>query len=720
MIKKNLHNQMIKKAILLSGLLFWAGCLLLKSQPINRQALVERHNVVNKVFDSLSSLSVGNGAFCFTVDGTGLQSFPESYDKGIPLGTESEWGWHSFPNTGNYRFEESLKTYNFNGRDVTYGVQSSEQGRNKEAADYFRQNVHRLQLGNLGFDIIKTNGTLATKEDIHFINQVLNLWTGEIKSTFSIEGKLVEVSTFAHQNKDIISARVTSSLLKEGRLLIKLRFPYPTGAFVDCGDNWEAPEKHTSFIQKQSAQFVSITHTLDTTSYKVELQMDKPANLIKKADHYFQLVPKQNDGTFSFSCGFSEHGITILPTYSETRLNNEKNWKHFWTTGGAIDFSGSTDKRAMELERRIVLSQYLTKIQCSGHYPPQETGLTYNSWYGKPHLEMHWWHAAHFALWNRIDLLENSLSWYADIAGKAKAIAQRQGYKGLRWPKMTDPAGNESPSSVGAFLIWQQPHFIYFAELCYRDHHDIKTLQKYKDLVFATAGFMASYARYDSTTHRYILGKGLIPAQECFKADETFNPIFELSYWRWGLNTAQQWRVRSGLARNKEWDNILNSLSDLPQQNGIYLPAENATDAYTNLKYRTDHPIVLGTYGMLPYPAGLDTAVMNRTFDWVWNNWNWKATWGWDFPLTAMAATRLGMPEKAIEALLMPIKTNTYLNNGHNYQNERLRLYLPGNGGLLSAIAMMCAGYDGCKVVNPGIPKNKQWKVKWEGLSKMP
>jgi hypothetical protein len=33
---------------------------------------------------------------------------------------------------------------------------------------------------------------------------------------------------------------------------------------------------------------------------------------------------------------------------------------------------------------------------------------------------------------------------------------------------------------------------------------------------------------------------------------------------------------------------------------------------------------------------------------------------------------------------------------------------------------MMCAGWDGCKVKNPGFPKNGQWKVKWEGLQKMP
>jgi len=68
----------------------------------------------------------------------------------------------------------------------------------------------------------------------------------------------------------------------------------------------------------------------------------------------------------------------------------------------------------------------------------------------------------------------------------------------------------------------------------------------------------------------------------------------------------------------------------------------------------------------------------------------------------------------------MPIKTNTYLINGHNYQDDRLRLYLPGNGGLLAAVAMMCAGYDQSAAPLPGIPKDGSWKVRWEGLKKMP
>ena len=88
--------------------------------------------------------------------------------------------------------------------------------------------------------------------------------------------------------------------------------------------------------------------------------------------------------------------------------------------------------------------------------------------------------------------------------------------------------------------------------------------------------------------------------------------------------------------------------------------------------------------------------------------------------MVAMSAARLNMPSKAIDALFMPVQKNTYLPNGHNYQDKSLRLYLPGNGGLLAAVAMMCAGWDGSKGPAPGFPKDGTWKVKWEGLKKMP
>ena len=351
--------------------------------------------------------------------------------------------------------------------------------------------------------------------------------------------------------------------------------------------------------------------------------------------------------------------------------------------------------------------------------PAAGTGLTYNSWFGKPHLEMHWWHAVHFALWGRPELMERSLDWYFTVADKARRLAARQHFEGIRWQKMTDNNGDEAPSSVGAFLIWQQPHFIYMAELMYRHRSDPAVLNKYKDLVFATADFMASFPAYDSVKQRYNLGRGLIPAQECFDPVTTFNPTYELAYWHWALNIAQEWRKRLQLPRQRKWDEVLSKLAPLPQQNGVYLATESTPDCYTNERYLTDHPAVLGAYSTLPAANGLDTTVMKNTLQLVWDKWKWDHTWGWDFPLVAMTAARLHLPGKALDALLMPVRTNTYLLNGHNYQDGRLTIYLPGNGGLLSAVAMMCAGVDADKQINIGFPADGSWKVRWEGLKKM-
>ncbi len=124
--------------------------------------------------------------------------------------------------------------------------------------------------------------------------------------------------------------------------------------------------------------------------------------------------------------------------------------------------------------------------------------------------------------------------------------------------------------------------------------------------------------------------------------------------------------------------------------------------------------------GVLPASPLVDEGIMKSTFLHILKISGLGIHLGLDYPMMAMTATRLGMPEEAIDALLMPVQKNTYLKNGHNYQNQRLRIYLPGNGGLLAAVAMMCAGYDGCQTATPGFPHNGNWKVRWEGLSRMP
>ena len=285
---------------------------------------------------------------------------------------------------------------------------------------------------------------------------------------------------------------------------------------------------------------------------------------------------------------------------------------------------------------------------------------------------------------------------------------------------MVSPDGRDSPSGIGPFLIWQQPHPIHFAELVYRQRPGRATLERYRSLVFESAEFMASFAVWKADEQRYVLGPPLIPAQEIHSPRTTVNPGFELAYWRFGLETAQRWRERLGMAREPRWDRVLQQLSELPSRDGLYVNAESAPDTFTNADQRRDHPTLLAPCGMLPCEH-VDREMMRRTLHEVMRSWNFEQTWGWDYPLIAMTAARVGEPGIAVDALLMKTQKNTYLPNGHNYQDARLSLYLPGNGGLLAATAMMAAGWDGGPdVAAPGFPQDGRWKVRWEGLAKLP
>ncbi len=683
---------------------------------IDRFALVTRHNVTLTKPDPLTPLSVGNGEFAFTADITGLQTFPAYHEKGMPLGTLSQWGWHSLPNPQEYRLADVLEEYEVAGRKVPYASGRGRSGGYSPAAEWLRANPHRLDLGRIGLRLTKRDGSAVALEDLANTSQTLDLWTGLLSSRFDVEGSSVRVQTICHPTRDILAVRIESPLLAQKRLAVSLGFPYGNADWGVAAD-WKHPDRHTTQarIEAHQADFVRI---LDAERHSVRVVWSEGGRIETKSQHQYEI--RSEDGRpleILFAVALKEIAESV-PGFDGVRAVAAEHWKHFWMSGGAIDFSACTDPRATELERRVVLSQYLTAIQCAGSRPPQETGLVHNSWYGKFHLEMHWWHAVQFALWGRLPLLERSLPWYQSILPQAKAVAELQGYRGARWPKMTAPGGQDSPSEVGVFLIWQQPHPIYYAELCYRAHRDRQILERYRRIIFETAEFMASYPVWDQAGERYVLGPALIPAQESYGSTRArnLNPTFELAYWRWALEIAQQWRLRLGLQREPAWDRVIQRLAKPTIRDGVYTGIE--TPPYTIAR---DHPSMLAAYGFVPATPLMDPNTMKRTLDYVLKNWDWPSTWGWDYPMLAMTAARVGEPERAVDALFLDSPKNRYLANGHNYQSARLPLYLPGNGGLLAAVAMMAAGWDGGPDrPNPGFPDDGKWRVRWEGLSRMP
>ena len=222
---------------------------------IDRQALVTRHNPTLHEFDIRNPLSVGNGQFAFTVDATGLQTFADAFTNTTPLGTLSQWGWHSFPNPEGWSEEKfQFKEFDVFGRKVGYNDVPG--NRQTPEIKWLRGNPHRLHLGQIGFVLIKTDGSLARTNDLTDVKQSLDLWSGLLESWFSLEGKQVYVQTVCHPDRDMVAVRVYSALVLEGRLKIQIHFPYGTGSTITA--DWTRPEAHETVLRRptdDSAEF---------------------------------------------------------------------------------------------------------------------------------------------------------------------------------------------------------------------------------------------------------------------------------------------------------------------------------------------------------------------------------------------------------------------------------------------------------------------------------
>ncbi len=680
-------------------------------KSIDRKSVVERHTIISDELDLKSPAQAGNGEFAFSVDITGLQTF-------VPFNTMSHWGWHSDPLPGGAEVVDfkgqMVDTY---GRMVKYPLVNYDNEEQRALSDWLSGNPHRINLGRIAFSLKKADGKEACSEDLQNSRQEINLWTGIISSYFEIEGIPVYVKTACHPTRDLIAVSVESDLVDQGQLSVKIEFPFASaskgGDYVGI---WDQFSSHRTQISKSSNR-VDFSRILDDDEYFVSLGWFTESQFENddKNPHQFELIPGSK--TLQFVCEFSSEKIADHLLSAEECLEASKSgWAEFWNTGAAIDLSASLDPRWMELERRIVLSQYLMKVNEAGSLPPQESGLVNNGWYGRFHFEMIWWHGVHWALWDRWEQWDESLEIYNRFLETAKERAKNEGFEGARWPKCTAYNNSEWPEPCHAFLIWQQPHPIYFAELDYRLHPDKNTLEKWKDIVFNTTDFLVSVAHYDSVIQQYVLVPPLIPVSENVDYMFTLNPTFELAYWRFGLRVAKDWYQRGGLESPEIIEDVLQNLAPLPVENDLYVLHEGVQNMWT--KYNYEHPALIGTYGMLP-GDGVDLEILENTYNKIQSVWNFEKTWGWDFPMLAMTAARLNRPDEAIDLLLH--ENFDFDKHGLAYSMKGPFPYFPANGGLLTAVAMMAGGWDSAENEHaPGFPGNGRWKIKYEDFNTMP
>ena len=697
---------------------------------INRLDIIASFNPHLTDINPQSPLSVGNGRFCYTADITGMQTLYEEYSAETPLCTMAEWGWHTKKadnEKGFYTLDDVRMTpYNYCKRTVTYPRVKYEG--NEAAYDWVRQNPHKFNLAKIG---LYFHNEPIKAGSIYCINQTLDITTGILKSSFrlnvnsnnnvrtlnniaadnintnAIIDNLVTVYTVCDDNSDTVAFYISSGLLQCG-LSVNIAFPYASCDIT--GSDWNNTDGHSNFLNASH-----IHRQIDDTAYYVNFNINgtgtsqhtannstitSDSNVtINKCNNSAAATIKSNgihsynitttDDELNMSVNFNK-SIYTPATYDTIAGNSRHFWHNYWTTG---KFLNSDNK---ELMRRVILSQYLLVINDSGYIPPAETGLTCNSWYGKAHLEMHYWHMAWAPLWGHPELLTRSFDWYIDILDEAKKKASRNGYKGARWTKMVSYTGSDCPSKIAPLLVWQQPHIINMLQIVIdnntSDDFDVKAyMSKYWILVKETAVFIADYLVYDPMSDIYNIEAPVIPVQERHLPEDTRNPIFELVYFRYGLLIAAKWTYELGFTDEaSQWHNIAMHIAPLPINDDVYIAHSNCPDTFTNKAI--DHPLMLQIYGMLDgYGAEdiVDKDIYRNTLMKVIDVWDYSTLWGWDFAVIAMAAHKLGLDDIALEQLLINSPKNDYVESGNNRQNSRkdLPLYLPGNGSLLLAAA---------------------------------
>ncbi|KAI8685440.1 hypothetical protein NCS55_00216400 [Fusarium keratoplasticum] len=694
---------------------------------IDRKRIVTENNIVRTklINNETTPLQVGNGNFAFGVDTTGMQTY-------LPFNTMSVWAWHNDTEPE----EAPIDAYTgvpklTHGRNVSYDIPDPNL---PDVSQWLIGNPNRINLGRIGLRY--KDATLAA-DQISNTHQELDLWSGVITSTFTVDGTKVKVVTQGDFDSDAVTFEIESKLIDSGKLEVEFDFPYPPihttkykyEVFVGV---YDFPANHTTKLVRGSKKDTAhIHHDLGPKYYvnlrwpnktPLELKRLEPEDSTAITAHRYILSP--DDGsTISFTAHFSpEKKVPDLP--STIRKRNSVEWHEYWKKGGFVDLTASTNPNATELQRRIVTSQYHVRVNSAATgESPQESGLMNNGWYGKFHMEMVVWHNAHWVSWGRDKFFHNIFpALYEKLLPTSFTRAAGMGWEGARWPKMTETiTGRSSPGGINAYLLWQQPHPMYMAMLAYKSQPTRKTLKRWDPILEASADYMASYAWYNESSGRYDLGPPSIGVTENTPAAATLNLAYEVAYWRYGLDVAREWKKKLGLPVPKHWTTVAKNLAKPTQIDGLYAVYDGLNASWwEDPALNRDPRSLIMLQGILPDTPAVDEKVARRTADKVWEVWTDQNIRGWGRPILAINSARIGNPKRAIYHLTAydywKFDDAGFAIRGGDGGTPPP--FMPGNAGFLLAVAYMAEGWDGSKGDAPGFPKDDGWVVKHEGLRK--
>lgn len=582
-----------------------------------------KYNLKFNHIDSKNPVTIGNGDFAITLDQTGTQSLYEIY-KDIPLSTMSNKNWF-------YKDKKDIKPSYVDGK--AYMLFNLDNDPNYQTNRQYPFKYSFMQI------LLYDDDKLIDINNIKDVKQELDLYKGIVTSSFNYKEKINKTISFIYQDHDEFNFKLQSDNLN-----LALKFNYPSytknGYRLDILPNVLVKEDMITLLYDDK----------NSLSFKL------------KSSSNYQIVENTlifDDNNVSFSLALDE--------IKEGKLLDE-----FWKCDNGIIIDNE------ELVKKMVLSKYLLHVNSTGIYPPQESGLTYNCWNSKFHLEMHLIHSLWNIYNNHVGDLVKSFDYYLSIMPSSLKRASLNGYKGLRFPKMTGPDGEDSPSNIGPLLIWQAPHILFMLQEIYYLYNKENIIKKYEPLISGTIDFMISFLTLKDS--KYQMLDPLLEACESIPLDRCQNPSFELEYWLYTLE--RQPKIDTVLYGHQRYDylDITSKIITPKEDDGIYLKTYGVIDKYDLYK---DHP----TEGFLMSffkSKIVDKEKMVKTIDYILKNMDLSSYWGWDFPFLGLSLLNCGEIEKSIEVTQLNTINNQYLYNGYNTSpRDDLKAYLPGNGAFL-------------------------------------
>lgn len=367
--------------ILLQSLILFSSFLTALASPakgkIDREKIVRRFNPqrnASSTGTNATPLQVGNGNFAFGADITGMQTF-------YPFNSLSSWCWHnsSLPKTPNQTDPSDFTGLDWwtHGRLVNYDQPNPQED---DISQWLIRNPQRVNLGRVGFSFGSDD---VTEDDLNEKKQYLDLYSGVMYSKFVLNGKEVSVQTIVDPESSTVAFEIDSEALGSGDLGIFFDYPImtPTNKFeAPFVGNYSSPQNHTTSIKSERSSAV-ITHTEDSLTYYTLIDWGGEASMqnANSSSHRYYLNPKKSK-SLSVTVTYSPTESVKRSECDSIKRSSASWWRDYWEKGNFIDMTASGNASAIELQRRVVLSQYLLAVNSAGEWFPQESGLTDNGW----------------------------------------------------------------------------------------------------------------------------------------------------------------------------------------------------------------------------------------------------------------------------------------------------------------------------------------------------